>query len=270
MPSDSPSLAVPTQEPADSPALAFVRHLYRHGQGATGHSWVRLNAALFGAVSVAIEGGLEFAERDFAEFYSRFKGAYWLGTPPDRFYSTACEYGNISAAKSYEAAMGFKPYTLEGQRVYVGRRFTWNEQSVRCTSIGRDGLVACSYKERKKGEYGDKIDRRYTISNEEMAAEDKRLAKLAEDKKMEKAVREAAKHCADSRISESLQNMPMDQSLLAKLQDYERPRISEWIKKRFKKATPTVFDCLAMGRRYPSDCYMVERAVSALSMAVSP
>lgn len=259
-----------TQEPADSPALAFVRHLYRHGQGATGHSWVRLNAALFGAASVAIEGGLEFAEGDFAEFYSRFKGAYWLGTPPDHFYSIACEYGNISAAKSYEAAMGFKPYILEGQRVYVGRRFTWKDQNVSCTSIGKDGLIACSYKPGKEGTYSKKIDRRYTISNDEMAVEDKRLTRLAGAAKMEKAAAEAARHCADWRIPEKLQKSPVDAAMLAKLQDYERPRIADWIKKRFKKSTPTVFDCLTMGCRYPSERHMVDRAVRALSMAVSP
>lgn len=255
-----------TQEPApDSPALAFVRHLYRHGQEATGHSWVRLNAALFGAVTVAIEGGLEFAEGDFSAFYNRFKGDYWLGTPPDRFYSLACKYGNISAAKSFEIAKGFNPYVLEGQRVYVNRRFTWNGQHVRCTSVGKDGLIACSYKPRKEGTYGEKIDRRYTISNDEMTAEDKRLAGLAEAKKMEKAAAEATKHCAGWHISEKLQKSPVDEAMLAKLQDYERPRFGEWMKKRFKKKVPTVLECIVMGKRYPADDYMVERAVATLN-----
>lgn len=246
----------------DSPALAFVRHLYENAQRATNHSWVRLNAALFGAVKVAIEGGLEFAEGDFSALYKEFGGAHWLGTPPDGFYSVACEFDNISAAKSFESAMGFSPYVLEGQRVYVGRRFTWNDQNVRCTSIGKDGLVACSYKDRKEGEYGDKIDRRYTISNEEMAAEDKRLAGLAEARKMDKAAAEAAKHCAGWHIPEELQKSPVDEAMLAKLQDYERPRFVEWMKKRFKKKVPTVLECLTMGKRYPADSHMVEAAVA--------
>lgn len=76
---------LPDAEPADSPALAFVRHLYVFSQQATDHSWQRLNAALFGAVKVAIEGGLEFAEDDFAVFRLQFKGGYWLGSPPDGF-----------------------------------------------------------------------------------------------------------------------------------------------------------------------------------------
>lgn len=251
-------------ESVDSPALAFVRHLYDHAQCATGHSWTRLNAALFGAVKVAIEGGLEFAEGDFSAFYSEFNASYWLGTPPDGFYSAACKYGNISAAKSYEKAFIIEPYILEGQRVYVGRSFIWNGQHVRCTSISKDGLIACSYKDRKDGEYGDKIDRRYTILNADMAAEDKRLAGLAEAKKMDKAAAEAARHCAGWHIPEQIQGSPVDDVMLAKLQDYERPRFVEWMKKRFKKKVPTVLECIVMGKRYPADSYMVEAAVSRI------
>lgn len=255
---------LPDAEPADSPALAFVRHLYTFGQQATDHSWQRLNAALFAAVEVAIDGGLEFAEGDFQALYDKFKGAHWLGTPPNGFYSAACMCGNLSAARSFESAMGFKPYILEGQRVYVGRRFAWNGQQVRCTSIAKDGLIACSYKDRKKGEYAEKIDRRYTITNEEMAAEDKRLSGLAEASKMEKARLAAVKHCADWHLPEKLQKTPVDDKMLARLEDYERPRFVEWMKKRFKKTVPTVLECLTMSRRYPSDSYLVERAVSRM------
>lgn len=251
-------------EPTDSPALAFVRHLYTHGQKATDHSWQRLNAALFGAVKVAIEGGLEFADDDFAAFRQQFKGDYWLGSPPDRFYTVACEYNNLSAARSFEKDMEFKPYILDGNRVYVGRRFMWNDQHVRCTSIAKDGLIACSYKDRKEGQYAEKIDRRYTITNEEMAAEDKRLAGLAEAAKMEKARLAAVKHCADWHLPEKLQKALVDDKMLARLQDYERPRFVEWLTKRFKKTTPTVLECLTMGSRYPSDSYLVERAVSRM------
>ena len=255
---------LPDAEPADSPALAFVRHLYTHGQQATDHSWQRLNAALFGAVKVAIEGGLAFAEDDFAAFRKQFKGDYWLGSPPDRFYTVACEYNNISAARSFEKEMGFSPYIMEGQRVYVGRRFMWNGQHVTCTSIAKEGLIACSYKDRTKGQYREKIDRRYTITNEEMAAEDKRLAGLAEAAKMETARLAAVKHCADWHLREKVQKSLVDDKMLARLENYERPRFVEWMKKRFKKTVPTVLECLTMGKRYPSDSYLVERAVSRM------
>ena len=175
--------------------------------------------------------------------------------------------GNLSAARSFESAIGFKPYILEGQRVYVGRRFAWNGQNVRCTSIGKAGLIACSYKPRKKNgdEAETEIDRRYTITNEEMAAEDKRLSGLAEAAKMEKARLAAVKHCADWHLPEKLQKTPVDDKMLARLEDYERPRFVEWMKKRFKKTTPTALECLTMSRRYPSDSYLVERAVSRMN-----
>jgi len=72
------------------------------------------------------------------------------------------------------------------------------------------------------------------------------------------------KHCADWHLPEKLQKALVDDKMLARLQDYERPRFVEWLTKRFKKTTPTVLECLTMGKRYPSDSHLVERAVARM------
>lgn len=48
-------------------------------------------------------------------------------------------------------------------RLYVGSQFTWEGKTVKITSFRDKAVIACTYKPRKKGEYGDKIDQRLRI-----------------------------------------------------------------------------------------------------------
>lgn len=249
----------------DSQAVHFVRHLYVHAQTATGHSWTRLNGALHQAVVTAIKGGLEFGENDFSVFYREMNGGYWLGTPPDPIYAVACQYDNLSACKAFESCFEFSPYMLEGQRVYVGRDFTWDGKQVTCTSIAKDSLIACSYKPYEPGKSERKIDRRFTIKPADLAAYDKLLAKASADKKMDKARAEAERWAKAWGIHEKARALSVDDALIDKLSEYERDGAREMIKKRFKKVTPTLFDYLTVAFRYPKDRWLVERTVRVMA-----
>lgn len=236
----------------DSPALQLVRLVYRHGQEATGHSWVRLNGALFSAVRVAIEGGLKFDVGDFAVFHKELRAGYWIGSHPTGLYAAACEFGNDSACKSYESCYGFAPYELESQRVFVGRSFTWADEHVTCTSIAKDALIACSYKP-SKGMCERKILHRHSITPEQMSAENKRRQIAATDKKMAQAQTESARFAVEHRLSKTILDMPV-RELVSKLDEYDQGRALDVLARRFKKADrPTLGEFLAIGHRWRSD-----------------
>lgn len=128
----------------DSPALQLVRLVFTEGQKATGHSWTRLNQALYQAAKVAIEGGLRFDLEDFTSFYAKMRAEYWIGAHPDGLYAAACKVGNLSACRAYEHHYGFCPYELDGQRVFVGHDFMWKGERVICTSIHKDHMCVVS------------------------------------------------------------------------------------------------------------------------------
>ncbi len=236
----------------ESPALHFVRHLYRNGQESTGHSWVRLNGALRHSVKVAIEGGLTFGVGDFDTFHETMKAYHWLSNA-DGMYRTAVEYGNISACLSYEKMHGFAPYMLEGQRVYVGRDFYWEGKYVTCTSIAKEFLIACSYKPDPKGYRSSNIEKRYTIDHASLATEDKRLNKLAADKKMAKANSLAEEWFRGNRHTEAQRKLSLTDDLIGKLEDYQKERVLGIIKKRFKNVRPSMVAFVAMGFRFQDD-----------------
>lgn len=249
----------------DSPALQFVRLLYREGQQATDHSWTRLNAALSEATAVAIRGGLCFDLGDFKAFYSDLNAGYWIGSHPSGFYRLACEYGNLSACKAYEHCYGFKPYELEGQRVFVGHDFNWNGERVTCTSISKESLVACSYKPSDPDGYRSKILHRYSITNAEMAAESKKRQGAALDQRMAKARDAAAKYANDYRLNAEALKRHVADVLPALDDDYRKRSIEELVKRRFKKADkPTVMDLLVVALRWRAEYHAGTAAVRAL------
>lgn len=249
----------------DSPALQLVRLVYIEGQQATGHSWVRLNSALFSAVKVAIKGGLLFDIGDFKAFHSELRAGYWIGAHPHGLYAIACEFGNLSACKSYEQCYGFAPYELEGQRVFVGRQFTWAGEHVTCTSIAGDALVACSYKPNTQGSYERKILHRFSITNEEMKTEDKRRSKASADKKMERSRAEAEQFAKSHHVAPKIL-AALVSNRLSRLEPYQQERVQDVLKRRFKKADkPTLLDLLAIGHRYPADHHAVAGGVLAMA-----
>ena len=171
-----------TAETEQSTAHVLVAHVWNNVQEATGHSWLRLNHAMYEAVKLAIEAGLRFDVGDFATFYSEMRGGYWFGQGDgsgmgERFYGIACKYGNDSACKSFEAWKARAPFVFGGSRLAVGSDLEWQDLRVTVTSFAEDGqsLTACSYKGGER-----KVERRLTITCEQIKAAEK--ARKAADK----------------------------------------------------------------------------------------
>lgn len=246
----------------ESPALRSLRLIYENGQEATRHSWRHFNPAIRETLELAIRAGLRFDEDDFTVFHNQLAAGYWIGNNPDALYATACIRGNISACKAFEKYYGFKPYELDEQRIYVGRDFTWNGDSVTCTSIANDSLIACSYKAEAKGngDYSQRISHRYVITHEQVASEEKKRKHAISDEKMHKARTEAEGFVKSYNLAREILGRPISE-LVAALDKYELERVNEIIIRRFKKSSnPTLLDFLVIGHRYKLDSYKVRSA----------
>jgi hypothetical protein len=162
------------KKPEDSPAVALVRHLWDHAQEATGHSWTRLNGALYQAVALAVRAGLEFAPGDVRALYDEFNGGFWFHEQNgEGWYAEAVEYRNASAWKSLEGYWGRWPFLWEGERMHVGRQFRWQGEHVTCTSFNdKEGyFVACSYEHKGEGrDYARSVKRRHKVTHADLAA----------------------------------------------------------------------------------------------------
>jgi hypothetical protein len=144
----------------DSPAYQFIKHIYKHGQEATGHSWARLNTLLYQAVTLAINVGLRFDRADFGSMFNRMRGNYWFREDHgERWYTAAIEAGNSSAFKAYEVFRHRIPFILQTServssrhRLHVGSKFKWpsgesGSLHLTLTSFTDPShIVACSYK----------------------------------------------------------------------------------------------------------------------------
>lgn len=256
-----------TAQQKDSPALQLVRLVFTEGQKATGHSWTRLNQALYQAAKVAIEGGMRFNLEDFTDFYVEMRAGYWIGAHPDGLYAAACKVGNLSACRAYEHHYGFCPYELDGQRVFVGHDFVWEGERVTCTSVSKDHLVACSYASQGEApHYKRKIERRYKISHEEIWAEDNARAAHKADGKMTDARKRAREYARQYNIPDEVLGLCVaDHAERGALDPYEKERLNWIISKRFKKSDkPTVLDLLTVGCRWSLDQVLVKRVVDKI------
>lgn len=201
-----------TSKPKQSSAYALMAHIWQCSLKATGHSWERLNHAMYDALKLAINAGLIFGPDDFAKIMHDFDGGYWiLDGGGEWCYSMAVQTGNLSAAQAFEHWKKRKPfiaddvdydagddrgkhgsYGRQRERLAVGFKFPWKEHKAKVTSFGDDGtyLMACTYRPRKEGEYTEKIARRFRITIADIRAERKerkerkaletRLGKMAE------------------------------------------------------------------------------------------
>lgn len=158
--------AVPVEhvEPkGSSAAYVLVAHVWESNCKAFPHSWRRLNAAMRGAVHLAISAGLTFHVGDFRRIYERFRGGYWMSCDgAEGVYAFAVNEKNISACTSYEAMQKRPPLFWNGERVCIGTYLLWNGQTAKVTSFAASGVVACSYHKDRR------LDRRYTITIEQL------------------------------------------------------------------------------------------------------
>ena len=152
----------------------MVEECVEHVGDVTPHSWERLNQSMGKALRLAIYAGMEFHVTDFGKIMADFRGGRWGCYGSDAWESKfrlACEENNRSAAISFEAWKGRKPFTIEEPhtdtptRIYVGRRFEWNGATVICTSFGGDGsyITAVEYRTDTK-QYEHKVKRRSRIT----------------------------------------------------------------------------------------------------------
>lgn len=135
--------------------------------GSPEKSYKRLNPALRATLSNCIEADLLFQRDTFTRIYERLRGKWWFGDGAgsfvgEDFYSLACQVGHSSACQSFEAFAG-RPGVLWEEdvetpfRLHVGARLTWKGRWVEITSMRKDSLVACSYKNARTTIYGLKV-----------------------------------------------------------------------------------------------------------------
>lgn len=175
-----------------SAAIQLLDLVWANANTATAHSWERLNHAMHKALSLAIGAGFEFSIGDMAHVGSNYRSGYWIGDSSEWIYHLAIASENATAYQSYEAWKKREPFIADDvemqehggfihanfigrqrERLSVGARFEWKGAKLKVNSFAADQsyVNAASYKPRKKGEYGDKIDKRFKISRADILAE---------------------------------------------------------------------------------------------------
>jgi hypothetical protein len=192
------------EEEGESPALVLLRHAWEHNGHGMGRSWRRINSAMQAAFRLAIVGGFRFDKDDLAVVARDFNPGYWWGDL-EQYYSLACDGDHGPSPSAYQAIEAFKkrtPWLVMEEpgeakaRLHLGRRFRWFDHPedpkpkeghwVFVTSFDdKDDLViACSYKDASRS----KIDRRFRITRDEVAAYHKAVARLKKEATEKSAV----------------------------------------------------------------------------------
>lgn len=161
-----------------SPVVRLVSIVHEHGQGATRAGGDRaLDGCIWKAWDLALDSGMEFGLGDFAVLERMVGG---LGS--EHVYARVCRSGNGSAVRAWERWTGRAPWMWQGGRLHVGAELPWAGRSCTVTSIhdGEGRLVACSYRERGRDEHGHergraKVERRFSVTREQLAAADRAL-----------------------------------------------------------------------------------------------
>lgn len=120
-------------------------------------SFKRLNPALHSTLTNCIKADLPFQPDTFRRICDELRGSWWFGDGGgshlgEHFYTLACELNHASAQQSFEEFAGRPPVLWEEQvkttfRLHVGAQFTWQGHHVTVTSMRKDSLIACTYKD---------------------------------------------------------------------------------------------------------------------------
>lgn len=186
-------------------AYELVAHVARHSEH---DAWVHINPARSSALFLAISARIPFLDGEFGRIVNDFNGQYWLGEDREAYYASACRNGNVSAAKSIERWFGRGPFIVDGERVYVGAHFQWENVTHRCTSIERD-LV------RAKVIQGNLPATLKTIPREGFEAQ------IAARKAADKARRDAEK---EAQRADPISLIPLDQHFAREVTEVDRLR----------------------------------------------
>jgi hypothetical protein len=120
-------------------------------------SYKRLNPSLRSTLDNCITADLPFQRDTFQRIYNELRGGRWFGdgagsADGEHFYTTACLCNHASAQQSFEL-FAERPGVLweenakQPERLHVGSEFTWKGHFITVTSMRKDNLVACSYKD---------------------------------------------------------------------------------------------------------------------------
>ncbi len=189
----------------DSPAVAFVRHLWDNNLEATGHSWTRLNGAMSESVGLAIRAGLAFELDDIGKLYKSFRGEFWFGEQNgDGWYRVAIDATNERACKAIENYRGRKPFVFDGRRIAVGTQIWWPERKLagKVTSFldNDDSVIICTYDiDPATNTRSNTPTKRFTIKRNEFVEREKaRKGKKALDNDM-REIRDWLQHHAGTK-----------------------------------------------------------------------
>lgn len=230
--------------PTSSAAMAFLQHLWDNSQQATGHSWTRINSAMYKAVTLAIEAGLFFDVDDFGRIYKEFRGGYWFHEQPgEGWYGTAIEYGNESACLAIEQMHHRKPIIFDGRRIAVGTQIWWPERGVpggAVTSFKDDkgAVIVCTYAiDPETNKRSQTPTKRVTIHRDEFAEREKaRKGKVSLDNDM-RAIRQRLLSIAGDRYFPA----PVTAEMLATIEKWpagKRKSVREWCADYWSKPIP--------------------------------
>jgi hypothetical protein len=210
---------IPWTEFGPSGAMQLLALVWKQEGVAMGNrSWRRLNDAMQTALALAITSGMDFDVEDFHRITTEFNANYWMHI--EGAYARACgewrsDHGpNPSAIAAIENYLSRKPFLVARHptpnapkdRLCVGKRFQWHENmtkqvDVEVTSFaaGSASLTACSYKERDAAStaYERKIDRRYTITHDDLATYHKAIRDHAKAQAQTLTQRDYARTCGD-------------------------------------------------------------------------
>lgn len=157
--------------------------------------WERLNNSMRAALELAIGSGLEFDIDDIGIILSNYDSGRWAGDC-EWIYSFAIGCRNTSAALSFEKWKGREPIFGDNvrfpimfpsmprfvhrwecrrkrERLFVGAAFLYAGRSIRVTSFGDKGVIACSYTRTKDDRTKDgreKLAKRYLITQADILA----------------------------------------------------------------------------------------------------
>jgi hypothetical protein len=120
-------------------------------------SYQRLNPALRDTLANCISADLPFKPDTFLRVYNELRGGWWFGdcggsSVGEHFYTTAVGANHASACQSFDN-FAKRPGVLWEEdaktpvRLCVGSQFTWLGHFVTVTSMRKDSLVACTYKQ---------------------------------------------------------------------------------------------------------------------------
>jgi|GEM_PF-1815389 len=182
----------------NDPVIQLLDLVWEQANSEVSHSWERLNHAMRGALRLAVGAGFEFAEDTLAKVAGKYRFSRWCGDSVEWIYTQAIAEGNIAAAQSFEAWQGRAPFIADDvdlgrnhhyahmassrqrERLAVGFQFNWKGKRVTVTSFapgdsvtadGGGSLTACSYKAQAADDYSNKVEKRFTITRDDIIAD---------------------------------------------------------------------------------------------------